>query len=223
MLDGGKATADSLSEDVSKKIAEVEAKFAKELEEKTKALTELQAERDRDKAAKDAAAQMESEKAGFVKWVTEGQEPSASDPSASEPVKNRYPLLAAEAPADVAEIAYKLGCDYAKANSKPATFEMVAAHLEQQLGYAKYQAEQKAKAVAPAEAPAAKKPAASPTVTTGPSKTAKSEPVPVEPGGPKQVAANTLTHNASAQRTASAKPRRRTEAQRLDEALSAWK
>lgn len=167
------ARGNSETEKLRKEIEELKA--AKKAEQE-----ELSKKTDEEKKQEAARAAVQAENEGFLKHVRES---------------GKYPLLAAEQDNDIVNVARRM------ANGQPVTYEQIAAYLERQLSFQKWEEEQAGKAKS--ETPTESAPA---------------------PKGQKAESQKTLTNKMASTQTAQAPSTRRNEYERIEDLVDrVWK
>jgi hypothetical protein len=203
MINGGKLDATDMAADLEKRLTQTKAdaeSAAQRRIDELRAVDEAKAKEHAERSSH--AAQVAAEKTGFVSWV-------------AGPAKTEYPLLAEEDPGQVAELAYQVGAQYARAHGgKAATFEQVARHLEQVCAFEKHKAESSMTAQQTPTGDSVRGPGAAQQAAKPEPTAAAHRPV---------SSPQTLTNQAARIRVSTTPARHRTDAQRLAESIENWK
>ena len=120
MLAGGKLDPADLKADFDKRLADVEAKSRQAMDDKL-AEQKSEAEKAKGESERQAALrkQAQSEASGFASWV--------KGPAVGEDGAPKYPLLAAEDPADISKAVTRVVADYGRRHpGKQLTYDQVA-------------------------------------------------------------------------------------------------
>lgn len=230
VLNDGAVPVDDRVEAVQRELAELKERTETEKRERTEREEKARQEWERRNAEQVHAQRVAQEKQGIAQWVT------------SEAAE-KFPLLSAEDPAELAEVAYQVAHEYFNRTKQAATFEQVAAHLERQLQDAKIleehrsgktdtdsdsdedepeveETEDEPKPEISARGNGAVKKPAKPEATRTIPKTGNG--LKPKGGSSTKSGPKTLTHSLASQRSGAPAPRPRDDNERLDRALAAW-